>query len=296
MNNAVLNINKKSFTRAELLTYSKSKTVDEKTPSWEKAVYQFILNWFNDSETILQFSSGTTGKSKELHLSKQSMIRSAENTCTYFDLKRGQTAVLCLPVDYIAGKMMMIRCIVGGLNLQLIEPKGQPDLSGIGSVDFIAMVPLQVLNTLGQNENIPVIKKLIVGGAEIHADLEKKLSQLPIEAYATYGMAETCSHIAVRRINGMNAEPFYRALPGIKLDIDERNCLVIETQYLPGRIITNDMVELTGNNSFRWVGRYDNIINSGGIKIVPEELEAEIRAGTGLECAEIGRASCRERV
>ena len=285
MNNTVLTINNKSFTREELLIYSKSKAGDEKTPSWDKAVYQFILNWFDDSETIVQFSSGTTGKSKELHLSKQSMIRSAENTCTFFDLKKGQTAVLCLPVDFIAGKMMIIRCIAGGLNLQLIDPKGNPDLSGVGPIDFIAMVPHQVQNTLLSVEGIPAIKKLIIGGAEIHADLERKLSQHPGEIYATYGMAETCSHVAVRRINGQNAQLFYRALPGIKLDIDDRNCLVIDAQYLPGRIITNDIVELSGNNSFRWIGRYDNLINLGGIKIVPEELEAGITAETGLECA-----------
>jgi O-succinylbenzoic acid--CoA ligase len=150
------------------------------------------------------------------------------------------------------------------------------------------MVPLQVMNTLNKSTDLPRIKKLIVGGAEISTDLEKLLQKLLFEVYATYGMSETCSHVAVRRLNGPDHQMDYHALPGITLARDDRDCLVIKADYLPDTIVTNDLVEFTSSVSFKWLGRYDNLINSGGIKIVPEEVEAIVAEKMGLECAVIG--------
>jgi o-succinylbenzoate---CoA ligase len=288
MNKFFLSINQRPFGQTELAEYSGWKTRDNNTPPWERAVYQFIQEWLEDSPAIVQYSSGTTGRSKKIFLQKQSMIRSAENTCRYFNLNQGQTALLCLPTHYIAGKMMVVRAMVGGLNLQLIEPRSRPDLNGTGKIDFCAMVPLQVMNSINTAGSFPPIHKLIIGGAEISRELESLIRKVSVEAYATYGMSETCSHIAVRRINGPQPEPYYHALPGIELEIDERGCLVIRADYLPAPVFTNDQVQLAGIDRFVWLGRYDNLINSGGIKIVPEEVESVITDKTGVACALIG--------
>jgi O-succinylbenzoic acid--CoA ligase len=288
MNTPALTFNNQLFTGSELKQYSANKILDKSIPSWERAVFQFVLTWLDDSDSIIQYSSGTTGKSKELHLLKKSMIRSAENTCRFFNLIKGQTAVLCLPVDYIAGKMMVIRCIVGGLNLQIVEPKSMPDFSCIKNIDFCAMVPLQVLNILKNVDNHPPIKKLLIGGTEITAELENLVRHITGEVYASYGMAETCSHVALRRLNSPDRQKDYLALPEVLLNLDERGCLVINAQYLPDKVATNDLVKFTSHNSFIWLGRYDNLINYGGIKIVPEEVEAIVMAKTTLECAVLG--------
>ncbi len=257
-------------------------------PQWEKKVYEFILELIDEKEYISQMSSGTTGKPKKIQISKESMIHSARNTCDFFKLKFGQTALMCLPIDYIAGKMMIVRAFVGGLNLLLTEPSSMPDISGFKRINFCAMVPLQVYNSLNSVETLRRIDKLIIGGAEIRDELEVMLRDLTIEVYATYGMAETCSHVAVRRLSGTEYERFYMAMPDVKFHVDDRNCLVIETKYLKNKVITNDVVDLIDKNSFRWIGRFDNLINSGGIKIVPEEVEAVISKSTGMDCAVVG--------
>jgi O-succinylbenzoic acid--CoA ligase len=284
MNHQVLTINHQSFTRRELIDISASKIRDENTTAWEKAVYEFIHLWLNKSRVIVQYSSGTTGRSKKIRLRKESMVRSAEITCRYFKLKRGQNAMLCLPVEYIAGKMMVVRSFVGQLNLQLTEPRSRPDIMGGEDIHFCAMVPMQVMNTFSSG-TIPPIHKLIIGGAEITAELENLVIHVPVEIYATYGMAETCSHVAIRRINGPRPQPCYQALPGVRLETDERNCLVIKAGFLPAPVITNDQVEMEGTDRFRWIGRYDNLINSGGLKIVPEEVESVLTDKTGIACA-----------
>jgi o-succinylbenzoate---CoA ligase len=261
---------------------------DPSIPAWEKKVYAFIEEWIDEKDHITQMSSGTTGTPKELKLPKQAMLNAARNTCRVFDLKFGQTALLCLPVEYIAGKMMIVRSLVGGLNLLLTEPTSMPDLAGYGKIDFCAMVPLQAYNSLNSIETLRRIQKLIIGGGEIRDELEVMLRDLPNEVYATYGMAETCSHVAIRRISGMDHERHYHAMPDVRFSIDSRSCLMIEANYLQDQISTNDVVDLLDHKSFRWIGRYDNLINSGGVKIVPEELEAVVSKTTGFDCAVIG--------
>jgi o-succinylbenzoate---CoA ligase len=281
-------IGNRQYTFEELLPFSKEMMHTMKIARWERELYGFINNWLSETDHIIQYSSGTTGKPKEITLSKQSVISSALNTCNYFDLREGQTALLCLPMEYIAGKMMVVRCMVRGLGLILTEPTGNPFIMATRQIDFCAMLPLQVINCLENGNKLLHIKKMIIGGAEIHPGLENLLQQVPTEIYATYGMAETCSHIALRKLNGKNREEDYHAMPGINLEKDERNCLIIDADYLPAKIVTNDMVELTGPGSFKWLGRYDNLINSGGIKIIPEEVEAIVASKTALECAVTG--------
>jgi O-succinylbenzoic acid--CoA ligase len=283
-----LSIHNHTYSQHSLTELCDSKIRNGETPAWEKEVYGFILQWLDDSDTIIQYSSGTTGKSKLIRLPKMAMIKSAQSTCRFFGLTRGQTAALCLPMEYIAGKMMVVRSIVCGLNLYMTEPRSQPEFHDLDGIDFCAMVPFQVANTWPAKGDLPPIGILIIGGAEITRELEKLVKDIPVEVYATYGMAETCSHIALKRINGPNPEKSYKALPGIELETDRRNCLVIHAPYLPAPVITNDQVQLEGNGRFRWIGRFDNLINSGGIKVMPEEVESALADKTGIEFALIG--------
>lgn len=286
-------LNNKIYPIDYLQELCESKIDDDNVAQWEKEVYKFIREWINDKDYIVQKSSGTTGKKKDIKLSKETMIHSAQNTCEFFDLKFGQNALLCLPIEYIAGKMMIVRAFVGGLNLILTEPTSMPDFSGLKKIDFCAMVPLQVYNSLNSVETLRRINKLIIGGAEIRDELEVMLRDLTINVYATYGMAETSSHVAIRRLSGIEHERYYNAMPEVKFSVDDRDCLIIEAAYLKGKIVTNDVVDLIDEKQFRWIGRYDNLINSGGKKIVPEEIEAVISKSTGMDCTVIGLPDAR---
>lgn len=263
-------------------------TNDSSKPEWEQKIYAFIAEWLDDKDYITQYSSGTTGKAKEIKLSKSAMIASAKKTCDLFSLGFGQTALLCLPVEYIAGKMMIVRAFVGGLNLLYTEPSSFPEFSNFGQIEFCAMVPLQAYNALNSVETLRKIRTIIVGGGEIRDELEVMLRDLPNQVFATYGMAETCSHIAIRRVSGLEYERYYHAIPGVSFTVDERNCLAIKADFLHDKVQTNDVIDLVDAETFRWIGRYDNLINSGGVKIVPEEVEAIVSKTTGLDCAVIG--------
>ncbi len=276
-----------SYSPEELLSLSETLGRDVATPEWIRSVYAFIADWVSDAQHIIQYSSGTTGTSKKIILSKQAMEASALATCRFLDLRAGQAALLCLPVDYIAGKMMVVRALTCGLNLLLEAPSGTPDLR-TGKAAFTALVPLQVANLLQSGMGTSLPEKVIIGGAEIPMELKLRLRELPGAIYATYGMAETCSHVALQRLNGPERHDDFQALPGINLDLDERGCLIISAPYLPQPVHTNDLVTFTGPATFIWRGRYDNLINSGGIKLVPEEIESQIRQKTGCECAVIG--------
>ena len=281
-------INNHLYPIDNLKDYCDDMCSDNGVPEWQKKVYAFIHEWINEKDFINQSSSGTTGQQKEFRLPKKAMITSAEKTCQFFDLHFGQTNLLCLSMDYIAGKMMVVRAFVGGLNLLMTEPTSMPDLSSFGKVDFCAMVPLQVYNSLNSVETLRKINKLIIGGGEIRDELEVMLRDMPNEVYATYGMAETCSHVAIRRISGLEPERYFNALPGVSFSADQRNCLSIDADFLGSRVVTNDVIDLIDEKTFRWIGRYDNLINSGGVKIVPEEIEAVVSKTTGLDCAVIG--------
>ncbi len=281
-------LNNKIHPIDELKDLCESMIEEKSVPQWEKGVYEFIKEWINEKDYIVQKSSGTTGKQKKLNLLKETMIQSARNTCEFFDLKFGQNALLCLPIEYIAGKMMIVRAFIGGLNLLLTEPTSMPDFSGLKKIDFCAMVPLQVYNSLNSVETLRRINKLIIGGAEIRDELEVMLRDLTIDVYATYGMTEACSHVAIKRLSGLEHERYYKALPDVKFSVDDRDCLIVEAAYLKEKIVTNDVVDLIDSKQFRWIGRFDNLINSGGIKIVPEEIEAVISKSTGMDCSVIG--------
>ncbi len=283
-----LNLNGRYFSPPELVHYCEIEIHVETEPSWKLDVYRFILDFLDDSDIIIQQTSGTTGKQKTVELPKKSMLASAKNTIDYFGLKEKNVAVLCLPIKYIAGKMMVVRALTAGMKLKLVEPTACPDFSKIKKIDFCAMVPMQAGNLLEKNL-WPDMKTLILGGAETGTELLSQIQKLKTKVFETYGMAETCSHVALKRLNGKQPETTFFALPEIKLSTDDRECLVIEASYLPEKIATNDRVEMVSATQFKWLGRFDNVINSGGIKIQPEILEQQFQEILGLPCAVIGK-------
>ncbi len=236
----------------------------------------FLLDWLNDKPTISVKTSGSTGKPKTVILQKDHMINSALATAEFFNLEEGDTVLHCLPASYIAGKMMLVRAIVLGLRLDYVEPTSTPLVGVTKSYKFGAMVPLQLENSL---DKIEQINTLIVGGAPISEQLKDKIQLLSNEIYETYGMTETVSHIAIRKLsqNKNNKEHDFEVLPNIAIRSDDRGCLVIDAPMLSEEtIVTNDLVQISNEKEFKWLGRYDNIINSGGVKLIPEEIESKL--------------------
>ncbi len=237
---------------------------------FEKPVGDFLLDWFDSKSYIQMETSGSTGEPKTITVSKQAMVDSALATGDFFELHPGNKALQCLPVKYVAGKMMLVRAMILGLDLEFVAPSTNPLRHNELLYDFIAMVPLQAQNSLSELKSV---KKLIVGGAAINKTLEKQLLKLPTEVYETYGMTETITHIAARKLG----EKAFTVLPNVTISYDERNCLVIHAPRIsPDVILTNDIVELINENQFIFIGRMDNVINSGGIKLQPEQIEEKL--------------------
>ncbi|MFV8376053.1 AMP-binding protein [Flavobacterium sp. LB1P71] len=236
----------------------------------EKSVGDFILDWFDKKSYIELNTSGTTGSPKIIHMDKQAMVNSALATGDFFDLRPGDKALHCLPTKYIAGKMMFVRGFILGLDMDFVAPSSHPLLHNETKYDFVSMVPLQAENSLTELKNV---KKMIVGGARMSSPLEKSLSKLSTKGYETYGMTETITHIAAKKIG----EKAFTVLPNIKISRDDRNCLVINAPKISEEtIVTNDLVELINENEFVFLGRIDNVINSGGIKLIPEQIEEKL--------------------
>jgi len=250
----------------------------ESIDSWENAIYQFLKNWFDNSDFIITHTSGSTGTPKEIKLAKTAMCNSARMTNRFFGLDETKTALLCLPASYIAGKMMLVRAIMGGFNLITVEPKANPFEKLEIPIDFAAITPYQLhysIDALKQKK----VKNIIVGGGHVNFKLEVLADTIPSRMFETYGMTETCSHIALRQFNGNEKTNFFKILDGVTIRQDERNCLVINAPHLHNEeLITNDIVEIIDNRSFRWMGRIDTIINTGGIKIHPEHVEKKLES------------------
>ncbi|UPT70805.1 MAG: AMP-binding protein [Flavobacterium sp. JAD_PAG50586_2] len=237
---------------------------------FEKPVGDFLLDWFDSKNFIEMETSGTTGTPKTISVSKQAMVDSALATGDFFDLQPGNRALQCLPVKYVAGKMMLVRAMILGLDLEFVAPSSHPMRNNEIDYDFVAMVPLQSQNSITELKRV---KKMIVGGAAINKALEKQLLKLPTEVYETYGMTETITHIAARKLG----EKAFTVLPNVTISYDDRNCLVIHAPRIsPDVIVTNDIVELLNENQFIFLGRMDNVINSGGIKLIPEQIEEKL--------------------
>jgi len=244
---------------------------------FEKEIGDFLLDWLSvDSELTVQ-TSGSTGTPLGIALKKQYMVNSAKITGEYFGLEAGDRVLLCLSTAYIAGKMMLVRAMSLGLELDFVAPTSRP-LDGIAkSYKFCAMVPLQLESSINR---LSQIKMVIVGGAPVSSQLRKLINSSSAKIFETYGMTETITHVAVRPLNHYDTDADQNAfeiLPGIAISQDDRKCLVINAPNISDEpIITNDIVELISEKEFIWQGRYDNVINSGGIKLIPEQIERKL--------------------
>ena len=250
----------------------------------------FLSEWNNGSDRVLVHTSGSTGKPKPMMVEKKRMLNSARITCDFLGLKPGDSALLCMSLDYIAGKMVVVRSIERHLHLISVSPSGHPLKDVDEEITFAAMVPMQVYNTLQvpeERERLTHIRHLIIGGGAIDASLEKELQSLPgdIAIWSTYGMTETLSHIALRRINGDESSEWYQPFDSVHISQTEEGCLVIDApQVCAETLVTNDIVEIepyiynkVEKLRFRIKGRKDNVICSGGIKIQIEEVETLLK-------------------
>ena len=244
-------------------------------------LYIFLEKWFDASPVITVHTSGSTGTPKELVVRKDRMMQSARLTCEFLNLQAGDTALLCMNLRYIGAMMVVVRSLVAGLNLIVRPASGHP-LSDIEEpLRFAAMVPLQVYNTLRvpeEKERLEQTDILIIGGGAVDDTLEAEISALPTAVYSTYGMTETLSHIALRRLNGETASKHYYPFPSVELSLSAESTLVIKAPLICGEVLqTNDIACLYPDGSFTIAGRKDNVINSGGIKIQAEEMEKRLR-------------------
>jgi len=263
-----------------------SKQVRAVKPLFDNETAVFLEQWFSESEEIKVMTSGSTGKPKVIELGKVQMVNSALATGNFFGLFAGTRALLCLPTKYIAGKMMLVRAMILGWELDVVEPASSPLRGLTSSYDFAAMVPLQLENSL---EDLYKIRTLIVGGAAVSVPLAAKIKNEKTKIFATYGMTETITHIAVKPLNDAAlmvleekyarvSDRDYLIMPEVEISKDHRDCLIIDAKKITDTpVITNDIAELTGKSTFRLLGRIDHVINSGGIKIYPEMLEEKIQ-------------------
>ena len=246
---------------------------------------EFLSEWNNDSPFVHVQTSGSTGAPKPMLAEKRRMLASARITNDFLGLHEGDTALLCMSLDYIAGKMMVVRSMERGLKLFTVEPSGHPlnhCQSAIDDckIDFAAMVPMQVYNTLQvpeERERLMGIRHLIIGGGAIDDALGAELKNFPNAVWSTYGMTETLSHIALRRLSGPEASDWYTPFPSVQVSLSDEGCLVIDApEVCPECLVTNDIAEIS-TQGFRILGRKDNVICSGGIKIQIEEVERHLR-------------------
>lgn len=274
----ILLLEGKKYTISDILSSDVSKM---ETPT--KELFVFLQSWFDSSTYIIVHTSGSTGKPKVFFADKEKMIQSACLTCDFLKLKKGDAALLCMNMKYIGAMMVVVRSLVCELNLVVRRPSGHP-LSHISEpLKFASMVPLQVYNTLHVEKEKACLEKteiLIIGGAAIDNSLEHEISLLPGEVYSTYGMTETLSHIALRRLNGPLASMHYRPFDSIGLSLSsDDNTLIIDAPLICDKILyTNDIAMIYPDKSFVILGRRDNTINSGGIKIQPEVDEKLLQA------------------
>lgn len=238
---------------------------------------RFLLAWFDGSGTVEAFSSGSTGTPKKILLAKSAMVESARRTCSFLQLHPGDTALLCMPLQYVGAKMMVVRALVAGLDLRWAVPSRQP-LAGLDEAPcFAAITPMQAAATLTddrQQRLLRGVRHLLLGGSSINRDLARRLKDFPHAVWSTYGMTETVSHVALRRLSGAHSEDCYRPLAGVRVSLSDKGTLAIDAPGICARhLVTNDIAEIAADGSFRIVGRADNVINSGGIKIQIETAE-----------------------
>ncbi len=273
-----MNTTARKYNIGELETLTLQKLGDKNLPKWERDVFEFVREWRGDSDTLEVRTSGTTGEPRVYQVTKEAMRISARKTLDFFNLKPGDSALLCLSSKYIAGKLMIVRSFVGELDLIIQEPSATPLDDAVGNIDFAAMVPMQVQKQLDTNPDaFDRLKTLIIGGGEVSPLLKERLQKISTEVWETYGMTETLTHIALKKLNGNDNSDWFKPLPGVTVSNNSDSCLVVEVEGITEEpLVTHDLVEFDYQNGFRIEGRVDDVINTGGIKVIPTEIEKRI--------------------
>ena len=245
---------------------------------YERNAIRFCQQWLNGREEFEFLTSGSTGKPKIITFTRAQLVASARLTERTLELKAGYNALICLDTNFIAGAMMLVRSLVTGMNIILRTPAANPLLEIQERIDFAAFVPYQIITLLEQSPlELDKLKIVIIGGANLKDEVINLLQSKSPSFYATYGMTETITHVALQKLNGLNRKDFFQLLPGISASTDDRGCITLHVPHLGDQpIITNDLVTLFDGNKFRWLGRYDRVINSGGVKVQAEKIEGTI--------------------
>ncbi|MEQ8302197.1 MAG: AMP-binding protein [Cyclobacteriaceae bacterium] len=269
-------INGKEFTAGEI-------TSDQVVPKtiFEKNLLTFCSAWLSGADHFKLTTSGSTSEPKEIVLSRQQMIESAKKTQAAIGLQEGWSSLVCLDPRFIAGQMMLVRSFVSNMHIYAVEPTRNPfqSIPNELKLDFAAFVPYQLQAILeAEPKRLNEMRAIVIGGAGVDTYLKEKLIHLRPDIYSTYGMTETVSHIALQKLNGSDAQNHFHTLPGITVKEDDRGCLIAKVDFLKEEVITNDLVECHSDSEFTWHGRWDNVINTGGYKVIPEKLERLIKS------------------
>ncbi len=240
----------------------------------EEQLRLIILEYKNLDKPITIETSGSTGQPKTICLDRSDIVASAQLTADFFDLDSSSKMLLCLPAKYIAGRMMLYRAMVYRCCLLVVQPTSLPLKNLDETIDFVAMTPMQVQNTIEKMpEKLALINTLLIGGAPVSNRLEQQVLQIHSNSHLSYGMTETLSHVAIRKLG----KSYFEALRGVQFAQDHRGCLEILAQHLgQKKFSTNDLVFLVDSKHFIWEGRVDRVVNSGGIKLLPELLEKKV--------------------
>ncbi|WOK08678.1 AMP-binding protein [Imperialibacter roseus] len=245
--------------------------------NYEQGILLFIKEWLSGSNRFTLHTSGSTGIPKEIEVTRNQMIASAKATVNFLKIAQKTPVTVCIDARYIGGKMQLVRALIHDLPLQIITPTTRlmDQLDALPSLGLMSLVPLQLYNLLDAAPQIlNKASAVLIGGAPVQANYLTKLTSTAPPVYHTYGMTETISHVALKHLNGEDLSDEFTSLPGIELATDDRGCLVITGEVTGNQpVTTNDIVELTSPSTFLWKGRYDNVVNSGGVKIFPEEVD-----------------------
>lgn len=284
-----LTINGTHYSNSELIDLAEECEQLPEEKQWLKPLYRFIGQWLDESQVVRLQTSGSTGKPKIISAPKKALVASAQATASFFCFRRGDTILLCLPADFIAGKMVVVRALVSGLNLLALPPSLDP-LQRLGDVKvkMAPLVPMQLERLFDGScpesdivEILSRIENILVGGTALNSLLYKNLEYYaPIcgcACYVSYGMTETYSHVGLQMVGESAKEKLFTAMDGVSFAVDGEARLIVSAPHLGiDRLVTNDIVRLQSATQFELLGRADNVINSGGLKIYPEKVEEKL--------------------
>ncbi len=270
----------KKYASSELQIFKQDLLARENISEIHHDLLAFLQEWFDTKDYIEVRTSGSTGAPKIYHAKKKFMVQSAIRTCSALGLCAGDSVLLCMPLQFIGSKMIVVRALVAGLDLYCVQPSLHPMQDISFSPDFVSMTVQQAAVSLKDSKQRQALMKsrhLMLGGMAVMPELEKEFQDFPNTVWLTFGMTETLSHIALRKLNTKEKSPYFTPFSDVKLSLTQDECLIIDAPFVCEEVlVTKDRAELLEDNRFRILGRVDNVVNSGGIKIQIEEVEEKL--------------------